>query len=274
MRSSGVNSVDYNHVLIVADSTRYDTVMRADAPFLKSLGRIRPALSHGTYTWPSHMAMMMGHLPHCPEDLPLYNRYRQQLWRLGDGRGTGGGQFQEWPFLLLPTEESLPEGFRKIGFTTVGTGAVSWFSHRIWRDWFDLFLYANDVNSQIEWFLNSISKSKRFFGFLNFKETHEPYSHGSVVYSMPDRYQEHKLSLGPLTAKDFSELHNRQIRALEYLDARIRYFCSRLPRNTVLAFTADHGECFGEENLFGHGFWHPKVMEVPLLIAFLDDLPG
>ena len=267
-----MTGLDYNHLLIVADSTRFDTAMSAHIPFLNSLGKIRLASANGTFTWPSHMAMMMGHLPHCGEHVPLYNRYCQQLWRLGEHRGTGGGDFQEPPFVALARAASIPNGFRSLGYATLGTGAVSWFSHPLWPELFGKFWYGSDVDAQIEWLLDRITGSQRFFALLNMKETHEPYSHGTVTYSMPQRYQEHKLGLGPLSQKDFIELHHRQTRALEYLDRRLEYLCSRLPRNTVLVFTSDHGECFGENNLFGHGFYHPKVMEVPLLIAFLDTL--
>jgi glucan phosphoethanolaminetransferase (alkaline phosphatase superfamily) len=37
--------------------------------------------------------------------------------------------------------------------------------------------------------------------------------------------------------------------------------------------TADHGECLGEQGLYGHAFHHEKVMEVPLLIFRLNAPP-
>ena len=36
----------------------------------------------GTYTLPSHLAMFYGFLPHVFASEPLYNRHRQQLWRI------------------------------------------------------------------------------------------------------------------------------------------------------------------------------------------------
>jgi arylsulfatase A-like enzyme len=41
-------------------------------------------------------------------------------------------------------------------------------------------------------------------------------------------------------------------------------------RPTTVVVTADHGECLGEEGLYGHAFHHEKVMEVPLLIFRLN----
>ena len=45
---------------------------------------------------------------------------------------------------------------------------------------------------------------------------------------------------------------------------------SRRARPTTVVVTADHGECLGEEGLYGHAFHHEKVMEVPLLIFRLN----
>jgi len=41
-------------------------------------------------------------------------------------------------------------------------------------------------------------------------------------------------------------------------------FLSQLQRGTIVVICADHGECFGEDGLHGHGFYHLKVIEVPL----------
>jgi hypothetical protein len=266
-----LNGTDFNHVLVVADSTRFDTFVQADTPFLKRMGHVRLAYAQATYTWPAHMAMMVGHLPHCFQDVPFYNRYRRQLWRLGTTKGTGGGKHQQLPFISLPSEHSLPDGFRKLGFTTIGTGAVSWFSHPIWKSWFELFRYEPDAERQVDWFLEQLPTHQKFFGFLNFGETHEPYSYPGQSQPMPMGYQEHKLLRGPVSAEDFASLHRRQVWSLEFLDRCIERLCSQLPKATVVVFTADHGECFGEDDLFGHGFYHPKVMEVPLLVTCLGD---
>jgi arylsulfatase A-like enzyme len=38
----------------------------------------------------------------------------------------------------------------------------------------------------------------------------------------------------------------------------------RVPDDTWLIVTSDHGELFGEDRYFGHGpIQHPKVLEVP-----------
>jgi arylsulfatase A-like enzyme len=37
-------------------------------------------------------------------------------------------------------------------------------------------------------------------------------------------------------------------------------------RDVTVVMCGDHGDCFGEEGLYGHGFYHPKVMQVPMAI--------
>jgi arylsulfatase A-like enzyme len=40
----------------------------------------------------------------------------------------------------------------------------------------------------------------------------------------------------------------------------------KLPENTWLVVTSDHGELFGEDGYFGHGpINHDKVLEVPFV---------
>jgi membrane-anchored protein YejM (alkaline phosphatase superfamily) len=63
------------------------------------------------------------------------------------------------------------------------------------------------------------------------------------------------------------ELHERQVVALRYLDSQVfPALLNKLPANTWLIVTSDHGELFGEDGYFGHGpIAHKKVLEVPFL---------
>jgi hypothetical protein len=65
----------------------------------------------------------------------------------------------------------------------------------------------------------------------------------------------------------FSLLHKAQISALESLDCKINRLLDLIPKPLLLVISGNHGECFGEDGLWGHGFPHPRVMQVPLLIA-------
>lgn len=54
--------------------------------------------------------------------------------------------------------------------------------------------------------------------------------------------------------------------AVSYVDTVIAKLFDRLPSNTWVIVTSDHGELFGEERYFGHGpVMHEKVFEVPFV---------
>jgi arylsulfatase A-like enzyme len=65
------------------------------------------------------------------------------------------------------------------------------------------------------------------------------------------------------------ELWRRQVSCVEYLDGQIGRLlarCDALGREVTVVLCGDHGDCLGEDGMWGHGFYHPKVMEVPMLI--------
>src|SRR5207248_4277792 len=71
-----------DYLLITWDSCRYDACLAARTPNLDRFGSPERGWAMATYTLPAHVAMFQGFLPHVFEPLPLYNRYRQQLWRI------------------------------------------------------------------------------------------------------------------------------------------------------------------------------------------------
>ena len=78
----------YNVLFVTLDCCRYDTLKQAKTPFLESLGAIRKAKTHGTYTLPAHLSFFMGYLPivdHLPFE-PYYSNEIRQLWRLQGSR--------------------------------------------------------------------------------------------------------------------------------------------------------------------------------------------
>ncbi|MCG3155081.1 MAG: hypothetical protein DKINENOH_01683 [bacterium] len=235
-------------------------------PFLGRFGSMRRAYAQATYTWPAHMSMMVGFFPHCFDKLGLYNRYIRQVIRMGNRKGTGGGKHQQDPLLLVDDRRTLVHGFKRMGYNTICTGAVTWLDHPFWAETFEHYAFLHDAPRQVDWFVECVRDIRPFFALLNFGETHEPYSHGDVKYIMPEGYQEHKLGDGPLSKSCFRILHLRQIKAFEFLDSIIAHLYAQSRANTIFIFTSDHGECFGENGFFGHGFYHRKVMEVPLLI--------
>ena len=123
------------------------------------------------------------------------------------------------------------------------------------------------------------------FWLLNVGETHYPYArpgqdssdlpHISGVHGVFKHLDEIRAGGGEpaefFTEQRLKSLHERQVAALEYLDGVFARLLERLPANTWLIVTSDHGELFGEDGYFGHGpIAHEKVLEVP----FLEGLVG
>ena len=118
------------------------------------------------------------------------------------------------------------------------------------------------------------------FWMLNVGETHYPYAkpgddtsdlphisgvHG--VFKKLDDLEQHRGEEGEFFDEArLKELHERQIAVLEYLDGVFEKLLNKLPQNTWLVVTSDHGELFGEDGFFGHGpIAHEKVLEVPFV---------
>lgn len=275
-----------NVLFITVDCCRYDSFEKARLPFIKSLGKVQKAKTHGTYTLPAHMSFFMGYLPIVQYGkLPYYTPEIRQLWRLSLGRprdlDTVG---------ILLDGRNILDGYRKLGFSIIGTGGVRWFTNPTLTDLFDTFFYFGDDTKDVflqrsadSFSLNHLpklikatKKSKNFFLFINSAETHVPYDFGEGIYShkvkatinkakriwgCKEKYPKY------VTKKDLKELHKAQIASLESIDKKIQNLLDTLPKPILLVIAGDHGECFGENMNWGHGYPNPKVMDVPLLIT-------
>lgn len=253
-----------NFLLITFDSCRWDTFATARTPSLDRHCRTRCAYTQGTFTLPAHMAMYQGILPQIREHIPFYNRNVGQLIRIAD-RSTN------IPNLITFERgcENIIEGFSRAGYRTFGTGAVGWFHHPQLARPFQKFLFTGiHAARQVECIMSWIGhKDQPFFGFVNFGETHEPYECTGNVVSQPSVSRPRQV-LDPLAQWD-REAWGKQVRCCEYLDGltgELLFYLEMLSSPTIVILCGDHGECFGEDGWVGHGFYHPKVMEVPIAI--------
>lgn len=286
---------NYNVLLIVLDSCRYDTAEKANIPFLKSLGKLRRALTHADYTLPAHMALFEGRLP-TVEELPFWPLYTdsiRQLWRVSPQNF-----FETKPkseIALSLTGDNIIEGYSKLGYFTMGVASLNYFvKDRPLNSFFKFFLdYYNRDESLIDprplegfplthttEIVSEISKHEKWFLFVNTKETHYPYDFGegypTELIPLMQKMKSHlnlRHDKEPLTAEESQTLHNMQISALEKIDKRLKSLVDNLPRNRpiLVVVCADHGESFGEEfyNFPRCGHIHPseEVMQVPLIIG-------
>lgn len=248
-------------LLITLDSCRYDTACRARLPNLEALcgqtttgGLWTRTQTHGTYTLPAHVSMFSaGKFPRDPERrFPPYLRNAQQVPYLS-------------PLWIPDTTQNAPDifaPFRAHGYHLLGVGSVGWFNRyrataqRVWAPYFDTLLYEDTFSphhpSSLEHQLAAMQTHyDRTCCFLNIGATHFPYRRTDQP-----RIQD-------CTIED-------QIAALEYVDQHLWHILDRFARPTLLYITGDHGECFGEEGLWGHGLTHPCVLDVPSLYLVLD----
>ena len=250
-----------NYLIITIDSCRWDTFQTAKMNFLKSITNFKKAFTQGTFTLPAHKAIYQGITPSVHENIPYYNRFSKSLFRINHRKVKTSSliTFKKGTYDII-------QGFNEHGFHTFGLGAVDWFRHDELTKNFQKFIFTGtDIKFQTELFFSEITNlNVPFFGLLNIGETHEPYVYGKQVISnlrSREIMREFK-DIGILIKEK-----KMQIKACEYLDSffeEIYKSLLNLSNGTVVLICADHGECFGESGLYGHGFYHPKVMEVPL----------
>ena len=267
-------------LVVTWDSCRFDVYEDACTPVLDRHGHARRAWAMATYTLPAHQALFNGFLPHVFEPEPFYNRFVQQLWRISHRN------VKTKPLVTFPEGTvNVVSGFRKRGYATLGVAAMDWFARPSpLQEGFEWFrVTGTDARRQVKLLCDRIDRvgpRRPCFAFVNFGETHSPFRHAD----MPEGHDPlaDRMSLGRLfnasgvreaTATLDRSLWLRQRECAEYLDARmadlLACFEARA-RPTTVVVTADHGECLGEEGLYGHAFHHEKVMEVPLLIFRLN----
>ena len=110
-------------LIITLDSCRYDTFRRSATPVMDRVGPLHRAMAPSHFTFGSHSAMFKGFLPSVREAKPLLNSKLAKLFRLANA-GWPGKEQEEFQ-LQGP---SIIEGFRRLGYLTLGSGAVGWFN--------------------------------------------------------------------------------------------------------------------------------------------------
>jgi arylsulfatase A-like enzyme len=123
---------------------------------------------------------------------------------------------------------------------------------------------AAEINGSFLRWLSS-KDERPFFAFLNYFDAHLPY--------LPPKPFDTKF--GPQkTELDAYES------CIAYIDHQVGLLLDELEKrdlfeNTLIIITSDHGEQFGEHNLFGHGnSLYLPLLHVPLLVSFPDRVPA
>jgi hypothetical protein len=263
-------------LLVTWDSCRYDAYLEAGTPILDRFCAARRAWAMGTYTLPAHLAMFYGFLPHAFVPEPLYNRYCQQLFRISHRN------FDTTALVTFPTGEgNIVAGLRNRGYFTMGVAAMDWFRDAAelrtgFREFQVTGTGARRQNEILSGFIAHLPPTRPCFAFVNYGETHSPFRHEGMDAADPrvdERFSLSRLFNQPGLKSDSWTFDHaafaRQVACASYLDGRTGELIDlfrRRGRPTTVVVCGDHGECFGENGLYGHAFYHERVMEVPLLI--------
>ena len=278
-RRVGRRSVPNHYVLVIFDSCRYDSFIRARPKALRKLGPVERRWSYASWTAPSHFNLLMGLLPHVsPKHVYASDYYTKDFFRYNERLGVENIEFKSLvPKMYLPAflKESL-------GYETHAMVSLPVLNpYTILNNGFDSYRLMpahNDMRAMVREM--KFSAERPAFYLLNVGETHYPYAlpgeppdewpRISGVHGVFKHLDEHVVG-GKLVApgekmfdkKKLEMLRKRQIQAVRYLDTVVEELFDTVPKNTYITITSDHGELFGEGGYFGHGpIQHDKVYEV------------
>lgn len=271
-----------NFVIVVLDSCRFDAFVEARPAVMSRLGELEQRWSYASWTAPSHYNLMMGLFPHAsPKNVYASEYYKQDFLKFAERLGQEKLEFKS----LIPTM-NLPAYMRdKLGYKTHAMVSLPVLNPKTLInygfDTYKLMPKHNDMMAMVN--AMTFSEEQPSFYLLNVGETHYPYAlpdeppnlwprisgvHG-VFKHMDEDVTAGENGHGEGTffdQKKLNELRERQIRSVEYIDGVVEALFDKVPENTWITITADHGELFGEAGYFGHGpIMHEKVFEVPFV---------
>ena len=278
-----------NVVLVVIDTLRADAVRPGDPgapmPFLSELASralyFERAHSSSSWTLPSMGSLFLA-------------RYPSQHG-LGSS-GWGGTQ---------PSSASLPEVLKSAGYRTAARVAHPALKRtKIGRGFDDFALVLDEgasvTDAGLDWLGAGGNSKSPFFLYLHYLDTHNPYrAHPGItpargsLSGRPDEALGYNPGAGTLAdseagrqaAWNYSADEVARMRQLydgetSFVDQKLQALFEGLSRmdlleRTILIFTSDHGEEFGEHGVFGHGAsLFGAVARVPLVIVLPDGTHG
>jgi Sulfatase len=271
-----------NYVLVVFDSCRYDSLMRARPRTMQKLGKFEKRWSYASWTSPSHYNLLIGLMPHTsPRHVYASEYYKKEFLQFNERLGCKNIEFKSLvPKLFLPSFLHDTLGYRTNAMVSLPVLNPKTIINNGF-DTFKLMEKHNDMRAMVREM--KFSEERPNFFLLNVGETHYPYAlpdeppdewpRISGVHGVFKHLDEEVVGGKLRRRKDkffdqrkLEELRQRQITAVKYLDGVVEELFDKVPKNTYITITADHGELFGEEGYFGHGpIHHEKVWEVPFV---------
>lgn len=267
-------------VVVVVDALRGDAVDHEYSPYLATLEGTTEAIAPSPWTFPSVTSMVTGLYPHehgslrpskpnaeglqLPPKLPGSVETLSEVFA-GAGYDTYGGFGHQTPFVALSGRFETHALFHNL------TAAAS-----------DVFAAYSD------W----LSGRNRTFAFLHLADPHIPVNapeeyrkkHGvDDGISGLERWRYSDIVEGTAAVERYRQHRKRLYRAtVDYVDDQVSSLAQKLPGDSVMIVTSDHGEAFWEHvaldmdrfdgtGTVGHGGTpYEGVARVPLLSEDLD----
>ena len=257
-------------LFITLDSCRYDTFAAACTPSFDRIGATHRAKAPGNYTYASHAAMFVGFTPGDFSVLePCLNPKFGRIFKMAYPPALNTRR----DFVTLQGA-NIVEGFGRLGYETIGTGAVGWFdpgapTANVLTGSFKRYFYPGNpwsLRRQVAFVFEELDRAgdAPVFLFINVGETHVPYFHEEAPWSANDN------RCVPFSDRnDADECRRRQTACLEWVDTELASVVDRFTDANVLV-CGDHGDAWGEDGLWEHGIHHEKVLEVPLLFRLVS----
>lgn len=130
----------------------------------------------------------------------------------------------------------------------------------------------------------------RFFLWLHYMDVHYPFQpptqfleetgHKGMssrrVASLNDKMHENPSALSPPDVEDLQALYRGELKYVDHNVGRLleALDTSSIRDDTMIIFTSDHGESFGEHNRWGHhSLMYEELMQVPLIVDDTSQRP-
>ena len=298
-----------NILVIVVDALRADHLSgygyhRNTSPFIDSLAKtgtlFQNAISASSWTQPSHASLLTGRYvyDHQAELKPLDNRFPTigemlQLEGYRTGAFSGNTEF-------FTRRQGFGRGFLHFedDYQSVQDDVLNSSLFGFLFDYYGLRKalkyggtpgrkYAENTNQSILKWIDR-DKTSPFFVFVNYFDVHDPYLPPEPYRSKYTSVQNPGGLINGFLEHYSPDLTPEQVQsemasydgAISYVDDQIKYLLNEfkqrgLLENTLVVFTSDHGESFGEHGFFQHSAsLYIQEVHVPLIFWWPGHIPA
>ncbi len=301
-----------NVLLVTLDTLRADHVSslgypRDTTPNLDRFARrgvvFTQAFANASWTLPSHASLLTGRLPH-EHGADWLQPLRPEPPTIAEAltaRGYATAAFAANTSYVSP-QWGLGRGFGRFevyGGSWIANAVRTAYGRRLSLNLLPrLGLFdipgrkpAAAVNGQFLDWVDGVS-GQPFFALLNYLDVHDPYVTGDPYHTKysatPARGDVINFQFQPHAFRRKAQVSAAERQAeidaydgcLAYLDARLGELFAELDRRglaskTIVVLTSDHGEAFGNHDLFGHGnSLYAETLHVPLVVVWPDHVPA